>query len=115
MSKHTPGPWTLVNGYNIFSELGADSGDGYKAPENDGWLIATVELGRVINDDGELVEIGHGVARANARLIAAAPELLEALEEARLTLEVVQGRGSSVKLTLDIIDKAIAKATGESQ
>lgn len=40
-----------------------------------------------------------------------APEvakLAEALEEARLTLEVMQGRGSSVGLTLAIIDRALA-------
>ena len=35
-------------------------------------------------------------------------QLAEALEEARLTLEVMQGRGSSVGLTLAIIDRALA-------
>lgn len=34
--------------------------------------------------------------------------LVEALEEARLTLHVMQGRGSSVELTLAIIDRALA-------
>lgn len=34
--------------------------------------------------------------------------LVEALKEARLTLEVMQGRGSSVGLTLAIIDHALA-------
>lgn len=34
--------------------------------------------------------------------------LVEALEEARLTLEVMQGRGSSAGLTLAIIDRALA-------
>lgn len=109
--KGTPGPWTLVSGYNIFSELGADGGDGYKAPENDGWLIATVELGRVFSEDGEIIELGHGVARANARLIAAAPELLEAL--AGLMRVEARDRIMPVGAEWDAARAAIAKALGE--
>lgn len=93
MSKHTAGPWK-------------------KAYRNVNEIMTTfhgVMIGNVF------VDIATCNDEADARLIAAAPELLEALEEARLTLEVVQGRGSSVKLTLDIIDRAIAKATGEAQ
>ena len=113
MSKHTPGPWALLNGYDIFSELGADSGDGYKAPENDGWMIATVELGSVINDDGETIEIGHGVARANAHLIAAAPELFEALDKLANGYSGCRWDTGLVP-RIEMAKKALAKARGES-
>lgn len=112
MSKHTPGPWHQVNGYSIFSDLGADSGDGYKAPGNDGWMIATAETGSVINADGDFITLSHSVVRANARLIAKAPELLSLLEEARSTLEMWKDVAPAVSLCADI-DKAIAEALGE--
>ena len=39
--------------------------------------------------------------------------LVEALREAELTLELLQGRGSSVKLTLSIIERALAAYRNE--
>lgn len=48
---------------------------------------------------------------ANARLIAAAPELLSLLKEARSTLEMWKDVAPAVSLCADI-DKAIAQATG---
>lgn len=42
MSKHTKGPWFLVEGCNIYSALGADSGDGVRANSGDGWHIASL-------------------------------------------------------------------------
>ncbi len=60
-SKHTPGPWTLEKGHAVGSVI-AEAGD-YSITAPDGvhdWFSADVEM-------------------ANARLIAAAPELLEAL------------------------------------
>lgn len=35
-------------------------------------------------------------------------QLVEALEEAKLTIEVLQGRGNSAGVTLSIIDRALA-------
>lgn len=58
--KGTPGPWSRVNGYNIFSDLGADSGDGYKAPGNDGWLIATAT-------ERDIFEIARAAHRKGAQ------------------------------------------------
>lgn len=55
---HTPAPWT-ANDSKVFSSYNIEDGD---------FMICRV--------DGETYE----VADANARLIAAAPELLEALE-----------------------------------
>lgn len=60
MSKHTPGPWRVGESCRV-----ADIKAGYNA------LIARVEI-ESAGDRGD----------ANARLIAAAPDLLEALKHA---------------------------------
>ena len=66
MSKHTPGPWAMP-----------DSGQGRisKVGVNGGWdgMIATADCGDYARSRSE--------GLANARLIAAAPELLEALKD----------------------------------
>ena len=51
---------------------------------------------------------------ANMRLIAAAPDLLRYLIEARRTLEMWKDVAPAVSLCADI-DAAIARATGESE
>lgn len=58
MSKHTPGPWT------------ADDNDSYSV-----WSVYGYNNQRLANVFGDSAE-----ADANARLIAAAPELLEACQ-----------------------------------
>ena len=72
MSKHTPGPWT--------AKVITNSHGGWKEPTQDisisheGQLIATY--------DTSYYEYGPDEENlANASLIAAAPDLLEALEE----------------------------------
>ena len=84
MSKHTPGPW-------IYDE------------ENDGGIYCA--NGTYV---GAAVKLGTDKGSANASLMAAAPELLEALED---LLEVVQ-----VNLGLEARNAvaAIAKAKGKS-
>ena len=62
-AKHTPPPWVVANGVQIRSER---------------HQIAKVWMMR------------NGEGNANARLIAAAPELLEALEEALNQLGTLQ-------------------------
>ena len=87
MSKHTPGPWTFYDD--------------------------TASTGRI-----EIVALGKTVARIyrsvpeedlpNARLIAAAPDLLEVLEICAMVLNQVWYRTPA-----DMAYAAIAKATGE--
>jgi len=115
-AKHTPGPWFTTDG--IYNEIKALSKRGKT------WVIARITAARV----------GHDEARANANLIAAAPEtaaerdrlrkvndeLLEALMEAEAGLEFAgadkEPEGQFVPaptLALRIVRAAIAKAKGE--
>ena len=91
MSKHTPGPWAMP-----------DSGQGRisKVGVNGGWdgMIATADCGDYARSRSE--------GLANARLIAAAPDLLEALKDAVRDSE-------SPGQWLYEARAAIAKATGE--
>jgi hypothetical protein len=68
MSKHTPGPWQAKG-------LAVDSaGDKFLR-------ICQMSRVRFTEADRTVHEISDDTAEANARLISAAPDLLEALEE----------------------------------
>lgn len=90
MTKHTPGPWTVVKNGNINSLVRYSDGENasYVAQCNDMQLCPE-----------------HGTVEANARLIAAAPGLLAALQ-------LCVARDSSLKDNATVM-AAIAKATGE--
>ena len=104
MTAHTPGPWEYVpmltasenhKGYFVRAE---------KAARNGKWALATVQPG---DEDGKLGE-------ANARLIAAAPELLEALQKAYLYINGGPGYTPENRMAAyHAARAAIAKATGE--
>lgn len=100
-TKHTPGPWhydwtSKTNGYITGFHVGRQI-----APMDE---MGCIEHLITIPNDRPTEE----EAEANARLIAAAPELLEALEE-------LQGYELPVsQACLDRINAAIAKARGES-
>lgn len=90
MTKHTPGPWNL--------ELGRDGAPrGLKGP-------AEVEHRNIVNWNG-FASPTKQVSMANARLIAAAPDLLRALE---CLLEMGHAKAG------DLARAAIAKARGEA-
>lgn len=102
MSKHTPGPWAMP-----------DSGQGRisKVGVNGGWdgMIATADCGDYARSRSE--------GLANARLIAAAPELLEALKDAIQELEFLKSIGvqsSTIDAEIRKSRVAIAKATAPS-
>lgn len=105
MSKHTPGPWVVLNTHDIFTNIGAENADGDCAPYNDGWHVA--DCG---SDDLNIDEI-----RANARLIAAAPNLLAALQEVVAEADAYEAKhGPMHRPWVRIARAAIAKAEGRN-
>jgi hypothetical protein len=108
MSKHTPGPWRfalnddgkpwlLNSGYAIVA-FGAESSE-------DGGQICEVSV-QSKPKRGEGWKHSCPVRDANARLIAAAPDLLEALQY------VLSAHGEQLTDAFEQAHKAIAKATG---
>lgn len=88
MNKHTPGPWRQGGGYDgIIGILAPEDGDG---------------ASKVVCDVFERDE-----QQANAKLIAAAPDLLEAL----VALLAAKDLGAHEFNAIDLAEAAIAKAT----
>ena len=88
--KHTPGPWRLVWWGN----------EAYPYP-----LSILAE-----NDGAWIARDGHVSSDANARLIAAAPDMLEAL---RGMLRLAEAANVSERIICHEARAAIARATGE--
>jgi hypothetical protein len=86
MSAHTPGPWTIRR---------ASQGKPYQIEG------ATRDITRW---GGLSAPMSHE-AEANARLIAAAPDLLEALQY------VLSAHGEQLHCAFDMAERAIKKAT----
>lgn len=87
MSKHTPGPWRTT-----------------RFTGNKSWTIQRSDTHEALAS----VRTGE----ANARLIAAAPEMLEALKEARGWIELAEDMCRDTSAALSKIDALIAKAEG---
>lgn len=90
-TQHTPGPWEVENGTNVIVPVNV-------AGEDVACLVASVA-------DGQLYNCPQ-TAYANAKLIAAAPDLLEAATRVFYALE-----GTEQSLLRGILSAAIAKAT----
>lgn len=112
MSKHTPGPWTAKftsgAGLSVHADVSKALGPRYSndcpiyhtASDSVGLSIAYELWTQFPRPEWEAMQL------ANARLIAAAPDLLEACQAARaLTPDGTH--------TASVLDAAIAKATGE--
>ena len=74
MAKHTPGPWTFLEADNHEDEVNDGRPLTICTPNND-------DLANVYSSDDSTVNIPRAEAVANAHLIAAAPDLLDALRE----------------------------------
>lgn len=97
MSKHTPGPWEIDSGMRTAINKG-------------GKHVAMVSFYK----DGTPNSVDEIEHEANARLIAAAPEMLEALKAVRAAddthrLAEIPGMPRIVRI---VVDAAIAKAEG---
>lgn len=103
-TKHTPGPWCLNNG----AIIGNNGGTFVAEEPRLQWQATFLKDSNSLPVEKQQQIIAE--AKANARLIAAAPELLEALRLARKYVADMPILGDE---DLAIIDTAIAKATGE--
>ncbi len=96
-TKHTPGIWYLSGKHTKYVEALLDNG----------FTQEVASVGPTLADGG------YGEQQqANARLIAAAPELLEALQEV-FSLEASLLRNIYGSEFVEAARAAIAKATGE--
>lgn len=101
-ASHTPGPWSAV-----------ECGGSFKRPfivQSGSKFVAGLE-GDQLNPGGA----GIGEARANAVLIAAAPDLLAALIDCLEWLDSTPGGlGADARASLLAGRAAVAKATGRA-
>jgi hypothetical protein len=103
-TKHTPGPWREYDPHFLGVAVAADG-----EQPNSSRIIADVSGGREATEE----------ECANARLIAAAPDLKDSLRFARAELVRLQGVVDAVNSSLisDVlrdIDESLAKAEGKS-
>lgn len=94
MSKHTPGPWYVT-----------------ELPEHRKERLRVTDMHD--NDLARLcaLDVGEDAARANAALMAAAPDLLTATTAA-LSVLLTYPASASRDNAIAMIDAAIARATG---
>ena len=97
----TPGPWGVSNLTDVFTELGAPDTFGRLAHQSDGWQIADASIGMTMVDDGEWSELKLSEQQANARLIAAAPEMLGLLIECAKAFRAVGEYGWDGELVIE--------------
>ncbi len=114
MAKHTPGPWHPCYGGTV-KEPSPDTAWCFPIRARNGSLIAIVQCSTDWRESVKL-SIPRGVKQeANAHLIAAAPELLDALRA--VVKEFVGARTSAnvagdAGVAADMAHAAIAKAEG---
>lgn len=94
---HTPGPWKVPKRFEIYQDLGPNVGGTY---------IGTTAGNRVLPESVAMVD------EANARLMAAAPDLLKACEFTLDAIEAMRdGDGSCISPAVMYLRLAIEKAT----
>ena len=108
-AKHKKGPWSVKENFDNMINEGKPGRHTIRS--SDGWNIARV-----------WENVGDGTSTANARLIAAAPELLGALKEARSVLETASryfpksiqntDRFNLLNVLANSVNPVIAKAEG---
>jgi hypothetical protein len=114
MSKHTPGPW-------IADSVNTQDDAVTAVWQDDGrsdYYLRTSQVCECFWDSGEDLELGENrpvnlaEAEANAKLIAAAPDLLEALQDLKaLVRDGYQHNDIAMTRSLSSAQAAIDKAT----
>ena len=105
MSKWTPGPWNIGSSDLPVSRMSIHC----KGHKDSCHSTVALMVSRGV------IGISHDEEFANARLIAAAPELLEALEDCVAVMDRELAGLKAIQPELSSARAAIAKATGEPQ
>ena len=106
MTKHTPGPWTIDTRFHVYAILDPTGQE------------ITFQDTEPQEDCGSVTSRGRTAeeTQANARLMAAAPELLEALESITASYDrLLKEHGKPFewgRIQSDAAREAIAKAKG---
>ncbi len=95
-TKHTPGPWKIAQQYK----------------DEANYPIGSYRIGTDKRDGHDVAVVQCVYKEANARLIAAAPDLLRALEEIALYPTYGEQRHAEI---IEIANHAIAKAEGSEE
>jgi hypothetical protein len=105
MAEHTPGPWELKFSTHDYGEVAFKSFDGLCGPDGKKICLrgASLACGGELNDD----------AMANSRLVAAAPDLLEALQECLREHGGYTIKGECERRARAAIEKATQSMKGE--
>ena len=105
--KHTPGPWKTTTTYGLYGINIANDDEKHT-------VCSVPHVTKdVLSNEGKKIgvaDVEYGVA--DARLIAAAPELLEALQDAVNLLTQIS-EDTDTPLALDKFCHVISKATGQ--
>lgn len=112
--EFTPGPWRIeVGGGHAYNRIcGSESVQTNGWPEPRGGISNASYSDRICENLGDL---SLPAPMANARLIAAAPDLLEALRNTLSLLKAFTSETDDIaKAAYDQAEAAIAKATGET-
>ena len=130
IAGHTPGPWrfepshTNIEYIKVVEKREPEPHEGYMRDNDGGWIVTGIAK-VLCKSPGKKYDRRDDEGQANAALIAAAPELLAALEMAQKELEAIYNVGRSVidarpECDWDRLVKAddtalaaIAKAKGE--
>lgn len=101
MSKHSLGPWMI-------QDLGERSG----YPNWHSFAVRTCKENVHLATVGNVDRYFEGKEKANATLMCASPDMLNALQIAKATIERLERHApGSANGTLDVINAAITKAT----
>jgi hypothetical protein len=120
-TKHTPGPWSLAYNEDGSLQLGGNGELHTSVFSESGFGIVAQVMFKKTRILGDSIKLQEQTFNANARLIAAAPELLEALRslENRLTSLANSAKtplwvtSRIYELLMDLkISEVVTKATG---
>lgn len=101
--KFTPGPWSA----NVLNFENEENDKKINSQGNQYWKIKP----EIFHDDYKYLDITGWMSESNARLIAAAPELLEALKGVRMH-KCMFDTDEDFNKSCDAVNAAIAKAEG---